>query len=407
LRAITAVARSLLLAAVALGAVSAPAFAQTKDTEDTRTQYPALLRNAFFTVGVGGVSQPFSQEPLAPGLQATAIDVPPVAARVILFGHEITRFISFQVGYLRPVKYVTYVDVLGPNSGRNHVRVNFGTLTLTARVPIRGRLSAYGEGGLGITSRTGFNVGTAVGMADAHYPSLVAGGGAEYALSPNWALTGGLLYLPGKTSVHQPPTTFVSGNVRYTIRALPEERVEAAARSGYIFHKQIVYLEYSSGFGYGVNTFVSKDVPIFWGGHAEVDFGLAPHYEQNVFHTRKTFALDVGASAGFYRTRHNHDDFYTLSAYPLFRFMFVRSKSADVYAVYSLAGPTYISSILLDGLDTGRHFTFQDFIGVGMFLGRQRNLNVGLKINHYSNGNIFPQNAGIKIPLTFSVGYAF
>jgi hypothetical protein len=31
---------------------------------------------------------------------------------------------------------------------------------------------------------------------------------------------------------------------------------------------------------------------------------------------------------------------------------------------------------------------------------------VGVKINHYSNGNIFTQNAGVKIPLTFSVGYA-
>jgi hypothetical protein len=134
---------------------------------------------------------------------------------------------------------------------------------------------------------------------------------------------------------------------------------------------------------------------------------VAPHYEQNVFHTRKRFALDVGASAGFYRTRQDADRFYTLSAYPLFRFMFLRAKAADVYAVYSLAGPTYISRIVLDGLDTGRHFTFQDFMGVGAFLGAQRNLNIGLKINHYSNGNIFTQNAGVKIPLTFSVGYAF
>jgi hypothetical protein len=236
---------------------------------------------------------------------------------------------------------------------------------------------------------------------------VVAGGGAEYSLSPSWTLSGGLLYVPGNSSVHQPGTAFVSGDVRYTIRPLPLERVEAARRSGYLFPKQVAYLEYSSGFGYGVNDFVSKDVPIFWGGHAEVDFGLAPHYERNVFHTAKIFALDVGASAGFYRTRQNHDAFYTLSAYPLFRFTFLRRKAADVYAVYSLAGPTYMSSVELDGLDTGQHFTFQDFIGAGVFLGAQRKLNVGLKINHYSNGNIFTQNAGVKIPLTFSVGYAF
>ena len=78
-----------------------------------------------------------------------------------------------------------------------------------------------------------------------------------------------------------------------------------------------------------------------------------------------------------------------------------------MYFVYSLAGPTYISKVVLDGLDTGRHFTFQDFMGIGWFAGANRNLNFGIKINHFSNGNIFTQNAGVKIPLTFSVGSAF
>ena len=401
--------RSCVLAATValLCAASGRASAQPQDSEDTRAQYPAPLRNAFFSIGIGGVRQPFSQAPLEPGFHAASIELPPIAARVIVFGHEITRFVSAQASYLRPAKYVTYVDVLGANSGRHHVRVNFATLTLTARAPIRGRLSVYGEGGLGITSRTGFNVGNAVGLADAHYASFAGGGGAEFRLSPSWTLTGGLLYLPGHSPVQQPRTAFFSGGIRYTIRPLAPERVEAVRRSGYIFPRRTIYLEYSSGIGYGVNTFVSTKVPIFWGGHAEVDFGLAPHYEQNVFHTRKLFAFDVGASAGVYRTRRNGDRFHTLSAYPLFRFLFLRGRAADLYAVYSLAGPTYVSRIVLDGLDTGRHFTFQDFMGVGVFLGPRRKLNAGLKINHYSNGNIFTQNAGVKIPLTFSVGYAF
>ena len=77
------------------------------------------------------------------------------------------------------------------------------------------------------------------------------------------------------------------------------------------------------------------------------------------------------------------------------------------YFVYSLVGPTYISKTTLDGLDTGRHFTFQDFMGIGAFFGKARRFNAGIKINHYSNGNIFTQNAGVKIPLTFSLGYVF
>jgi hypothetical protein len=236
---------------------------------------------------------------------------------------------------------------------------------------------------------------------------MLVGAGLDYRLTPTWDLTAGLTYSPGKASVAQPHTLFSSGGFRYTMRPIPPERVEANRRSGFVFPRQIVQLEYSSGSGYSVNDFVSRKVPIFWGGHARVDFGVAPHYERNVFHTRKVFALDVGASAGFYKTRQNNDRFYTLSLYPLFRFTFIRMKPADIYFAYSLAGPTYISKIVLDDLNTGRHFTFQDFMGLGVFAGKNRNLNAGVKINHYSNGNIFTQNAGVKIPLTFSLGYAF
>jgi hypothetical protein len=85
----------------------------------------------------------------------------------------------------------------------------------------------------------------------------------------------------------------------------------------------------------------------------------------------------------------------------------LRTRPADFYLSYSLAGPTYISRVELDGLDTGHRFTFQDFIGTGMFLGRRRSVTIGLKINHYSNGNIFTENAGVKIPLTLALGYVF
>ena len=52
-------------------------------------------------------------------------------------------------------------------------------------------------------------------------------------------------------------------------------------------------MEYSSGAGYSVNDFVATKVPIFWAGNAKVDMGVAPHYERNVFHTRRLFALDA------------------------------------------------------------------------------------------------------------------
>jgi hypothetical protein len=62
---------------------------------------------------------------------------------------------------------------------------------------------------------------------------------------------------------------------------------------------------------------------------------------------------------------------------------------------------------VLDGLPTGKHFTFQDFMALGVFVGPNRRLNLELNLNHYSNGNIFTENAGVKVPLAVKVGYAF
>ena len=397
--------RPLLLVAGILLYPYASAFAQ--DSDDTRTQYPPLLQNSYIAINVGGVDQPFSQAQLQPGFRAASIDVPRIDVRVMLVGHEFNRFVSAQASYMRPVNYVTYTSVRPGDTDAHHVRVNFGGVTLKARAPLRGRWSAYGESGLGFTSRTGFDIGDTPVVTDAHYASLLVGGGIEYRITPAWDLTGGVTFSPGRAGVNQPRTVFSSGGFRYTMRPLPPDRVEANRNAGFIFPRQIVQVEYSSGSGYAVNNFVSRKMPIFWGGHAKVDFGIAPHYERNVFHTRRVFGLDVGASAGFYNTRENNDRFYTLSVYPLFRFTFLRARLADMYFAYSLAGPTYISKIVLDDLNTGRHFTFQDFMGIGWFVGRSRNLNIGVKINHYSNGNIFTQNAGVKIPLTFSLGYAF
>jgi len=394
-------------AAAALLLLCVTRTAAAQPSEDTRTQYPRLLQNSYISINVGAIDQPFSQAQLEPGFRATSIEVPRVDVRVMLIGHEFNRFVSAQASYMRPLNYVSYTSVGPGDVDRHHVRVNFGAVTLKARLPVARRWSAYGEGGLGFTSRTGFNLGDTAVVTDAHYASLLIGGGAEYRLAPSWDLIGGVTFSPGRNQVKQPHTVFFSSGFRYTVRPLAADRVEANRDAGVIFPRHLIQVEYSSGTGYGINDFVSRKVPIFWGGHAKVDFGIAPHYERNVFHTRRVFALDVGGSAGFYKTRQNNDRFFTLSVYPLFRFTFLRARLADMYFAYSLAGPTYISKVMLDDLNTGRHFTFQDFMGIGWFAGANRNLNLGVKINHYSNGNIFTQNAGVKIPLTISLGYAW
>jgi len=379
----------------------------SEELADTRTQYPLLLRNSYFSINLGYIDYAFTAQQLEPGFTAEAIDIPRLAVRAVLIGHQFTPYFAVQAHYARPVQYVSYHNVNGETAG-HHVWMHFGGITAKSQVALNRRISAYGEAGIGLTSRSGFEFGTEPVVRDAHFANLLLGGGIEYHVNRNWDLLGSTLYSQGNTGQNQPRTLFTSGGFRYTMRELPSAVVEENRRGGYIFPEHMVQVSYTSDtLGYGWNTLVSRKIPIFWGGNVRVARGFAVHYEQNVFHTRKVFGFDVGGSAGFWRSRENADWFRTFSIYPLFRFTFLRTKPADVFFSYSLAGPTYISRSVLDGLATGNAFTFQDFMGFGVFLGPRRQFNIGVKINHFSNGNIQTENAGVKIPYTFNLGYTF
>jgi Lipid A 3-O-deacylase (PagL) len=394
--------RHLSIIAVAGTLASPPVAAQ----DDARAQYPAFLRDSYFSVNVGFLDYAFTDRQLEPGFQAAAIRVPHVAARVAVLGHEFSRYLSLQATYMRPVRFVAYTDVDGDGAA-HHVWAHFGGVTLKSVLPVTTRASFYVEGGLGVTSRHGFGDGATPIVRDAHYASALLGAGVTYRVSPTWDLTAGGTFSPSSARRNEPGALLISGGFQYTMRALTPEQVRANSRADVVFPANVLELEYSTGYGYGVNTFLSKTVPVFWNGNVKVDRGLALHYDRNVFHTARVFALDLGTSASTWRSRGNHDRFFTLSAFPLLRFTLLRRKPADVFAAYSLAGPTFISKSIIDGQDTGSRFTFQDFIEAGAFVGAHRRTKVTVKINHYSNGNLLTRNAGLKIPLTFGVGCTF
>lgn len=148
-------------------------------------------------------------------------------------------------------------------------------------------------------------------------------------------------------------------------------------------------------------------MPVFWSGKAHVNTGFSIQYQRNIFHGKKYFSFDFGTTLDFWRSEQGHQEFMTISVFPLFRFTLLRTKSLDFHLNYSLAGPFFISGLKIYGRNTGPHFTFQDNIGVGLFMGKERKLNTEIKIGHYSNGNLFTKNDGVKIPLTVNLGYTF
>jgi len=396
-----------VLAGALLVCVAACASAQEAPAEDTRTQYPPLLSNSYFSFDVGRIGYVFSGDQLQPGFRAESVDVPGLAVRVDLFGHHITKNLSVQATYMRPARFVAYNNING-NAETSQVLTAYAGLTLVWEMPLNARVSAYGEAGGGVTSRSGFEINGATALESAHYAAGLLGAGLAYHATPKVDILFGATYSPGRKSLSQPSTRLYTTGIRFHMRPLPAATVETNRRAGFAFPRSVVRLGYTTNLlTYGPNNFFSRKVPIFWGGNVETRRGFTLDYQRNVFHTRKVFAFDVGASASYWKSNGNREIFRTLSVYPLFRFFLARTEPADLFFGYSLAGPTFISRATIDGRDTGERFTFQDFIGIGAFFGKTRRMNAELGIKHYSNGNIFTRNASIKIPLTLTLGLAF
>jgi hypothetical protein len=309
---------------------------------------------------------------------------------------------------MRPVKYVKYLNVDG--SPETHtVWMHYGTMSMLARTPPLKGASLFGETGIAVNNRSGFEAGDREIVKDLHFTSILFGGGVEYRLNSAVDLVGGTTVIRGRADGSQPHTLFASAGMRYNMRRLRPEQVADTVAAGFVFPKHLIQAGYTTdAVGFGVNDFVSETVPIFWGGHVKVKRSMLTFsYQRNLFHTKKIFALDLGASVAQWTSRENRQVFRTLSFYPLARFTLLRRSATDLYFGYSVAGPSYISKEMLDGLHMGGHFTFQDFMALGLFAGSARHFNFEVNLNHYSNGNILRENAGVKIPLTFKFGYAF
>jgi hypothetical protein len=374
---------------------------------DGRTQYPKFMENSFFTFSVGAIGYRFGQRQLEDGFEAESIDKPKLSVRVDLFGHRFNKYVSAQAVYMRPAWFVQYHNING-STGTQQVSNAYAGMTLALNLPITSKVSIYGEGGGGITSRSGAIIDGRVALLGAHYTSGMLGAGFDIQTSRTLDLMLSATYLPGREAFAQPSTRMFTAGVRYHMRTVPDAAVEENRTSGYVFPANMIRVGFTTnGLGYGMNDLFSRKIPIFWGGRVETRHGVTIDYQRNVFHTKKVFAFDLGASASTWLSDGNGDAFSTLSAYPMFRFFFVRSRMADVYFNYALAGPTFISRSLIDNQDTGAHFTFQDFMGIGTLLGRDHRFNVEMGIKHYSNGNLFMANKSVKVPLTFSFGYTF
>jgi hypothetical protein len=368
-----------------------------------------FLSNAYIGLQLGYIGYHFSNAQLLPGFQAQSVQVPHFAQRFVIFGHEFNKYFSGQVSELVAAHPVAYQNVNGDMASHDLWMNNIAGFTVKARLPLSRKFSLFGEGGLGVVTRNGFQINQSTVLNGANYATFLFGGGLDYRVNDHWDVLTGVIVAPGHAAGKQPATEFVSSGFTYTMRHVPVEPEGAGARNGPIWPKNVIQLGYiTDALGFGVNDFFSKGkVAIFWHGTVEVANGVSVNYRHNLFHTRRFFAIDWGADVSSWKSRKNGDRFYTASLYPALRIPIVRTNPVETYFSYSLAGPSLITRTNIDGVETGKMFTFQDYMSVGFYLGKKRRVTGEIRIAHYSNANLFSQNPGLTIPLGFYFGSSF
>jgi len=383
-----------------------------RDSIDRRAQMSLPMQKSYFEFGIGAIGYPFGAKQLQPGYFLESVKINRPAVRLVLLGYEFNKYLSAQVTYMRPVWWVNYKyrdnhDVSG-TVYRRTVWMNVAGVTLKPTFPLSDKVSIYAEGGLGMVTRHGIKdqQGNVV-ISDLNFATTTFGAGVTYNLDESWAIQALGSYTASVKKNNQPYISYVGVGFKYGFRPFSDATLEKAAKRGLIHPRQWLHVSYSSNvLGYGVNRLLQKSY-LFWGGAAQVDKGFMITYQRNLFHGPKVFAFDIGANAAYWHTNGNNESFFALSIFPVIRLNYLHNKYCDPYFFYILGGPTFLSKYIIDGHDTGSHFTFYDAFGTGAFFGKKRQFNAELKVAHYSNGNIFPMNTGVKIPLTLSLGYCF
>lgn len=148
-------------------------------------------------------------------------------------------------------------------------------------------------------------------------------------------------------------------------------------------------------------------LPVFWQGKTQAKNGFLLSFQDNLYHSRRWFSLDWGISTGHYLSSQLSQSVNVASIFLAIKFWLIRTERFNFYFMYSPAGPTYCSQQIIDNQNMYSKFTFQDFIGIGAFIGKRQALDIGLKVAHYSNGLLVPQDPGFDVPILVTIGYAF
>lgn len=376
----------------------------SSNAADSRKEIPDIFQNSYFGLDLGYTNFNFTNSDLALEYQAESIQNECFGGRIYL-GHYFNPYLALQMSFMFPFTRLEFKGV-SSDEKKHSVWMNLFGLTLKPTLPLSNHFSIYGNLGVGLISRRGFSIDGKDVVSDDNIATLLTGGGLSYKISKHLFFDIHATYTLPNHSKNQPPIFYTGIGAHYLIFSDKDSSVTHKTNgSDYLFpHNTINF----GGFTREAFSWeVPDEFPIFWTGDVKLESGITLTYQRNFFHTERFFSLDWGVNLSRWVSKKNAEVFYGMSLFPAVKFWFIRSNKIDFYLTLGIAGPTYLSKKIIDDCDTGEHFTFYDFLGLGAFIGKNKRLNVNVQVAHYSNGNIFTENAGIRIPMIISIGYAF
>ena len=175
--------------------------------QDERAQFPSVLNNFYFEVNTGYINYPFTAFTAEPGYVINGIKIPHMALRIIPIGYDFNKYLSAQIAYMRPVLWVHFIYSFSPTEMEleRAVWMNISSITLKPKLPLNDRFSLFGETGMAIVTRNGFedHAGNPV-VSNANYAALIAGGGIKYHVNNRWDLALSMVWSPENTKEKQP-----------------------------------------------------------------------------------------------------------------------------------------------------------------------------------------------------------
>ena len=182
-----------------------------------------------------------------------------------------------------------------------------------------------------------------------------------------------------------------------------------------LVHYQCVLAAVSVLGTYSLNSSAESNILLSLGTGPQPDSSqknslLAVDYEFWQLDISSRRRLSIGVSYTGIRTNANRNSsLEAISIYPQLTLFPVSEHFEDYYFFVRALGPTYISKNSLGDRNQSKNLTFQAQVGVGRELSLEngRSLLMQISWKHFSNANIFSDNDGIDIPVTFTLGYQF